>query len=130
LGFKWYFSTFANYQKTYGSIGGVMVTLLWFYVSGLAMLIGAEMNAIIEHASPLGKDPGEKVPGQHESEQLTAPATAHEGNARRLLSPGCVRPSEALIGGTALAIEVAALIIRHLRRIRRREHGTDGWASP
>ena len=61
LGFKWYVSAFADYQKTYGAIGGV-VALLWFYVSGLAILMGAEMNAVIEHASPMGKDPGEKVP--------------------------------------------------------------------
>src|SRR3977135_2021932 len=42
LGFKWYVSAFANYQKTYGAIGGVMVALLWLYVSGLAILMGAE----------------------------------------------------------------------------------------
>ena len=41
-----------------------MVLLLWFYVSSLAILVGAEMNAEIEHASPHGKEPGEKVPGQ------------------------------------------------------------------
>jgi membrane protein len=56
-------SAFGDYQKTYGAIGGVIVALLWFYVSGLAILMGAEMNAVIEHASPMGKDPGEKVPG-------------------------------------------------------------------
>jgi hypothetical protein len=37
---------------------------LWFYVSGLVILVGAEMNAEIEHASSQGKDPGEKVAGQ------------------------------------------------------------------
>jgi Predicted membrane protein len=62
LGFKWYVSAFAGYQKTYGAIGGVIVALLWLYVSGVALLMGAEMNAVIEHASPMGKDPGEKVP--------------------------------------------------------------------
>ena len=41
-----------------------MVLMLWFYISGLVILIGAEMNAVIEHASPYGKEPGEKVPGQ------------------------------------------------------------------
>jgi membrane protein len=61
LGFKWYVSGFGNYQKTYGAIGGVIVALLWLYVSGVAILMGAEMNAVIEHASPMGKDPGEKV---------------------------------------------------------------------
>jgi membrane protein len=54
-----------DYEETYGAIGAVMVLLLWFYVSGLVILIGAEVNAEIEHASLHGKDPGEKVPGQH-----------------------------------------------------------------
>src|SRR5262249_10639382 len=42
------------------AIGGVVVTLLWFYVSSLAILAGAELSAEIEHGSPYGKDPGEK----------------------------------------------------------------------
>jgi len=54
LAFKWYVSHFADYQKTYGAIGGVMVALLWFYVIGLAILIGAQLDATIEHASPDG----------------------------------------------------------------------------
>jgi len=66
LGFKFYVTRFAAYNATYGAIGGVIVLLLWFYVSALAVLIGAELNAEIEHASPLGKDPGEKVKGEKE----------------------------------------------------------------
>jgi hypothetical protein len=64
LGFKYYISTFGNYTETYGLIGGVMVLMLWFYLSGIAILVGAELNAEIEHASPHGKDVGEKVPGE------------------------------------------------------------------
>jgi membrane protein len=64
LGFKFYVSRFADYNETYGSLGGVIVLMLWFYLSSLAVLVGAEMNAEIEHASPHGKDPGEKVPGE------------------------------------------------------------------
>ena len=41
-----------------------MVLMLWFYCSGIALLLGAEMNAEIEHASPYGKDPGERVAGE------------------------------------------------------------------
>jgi membrane protein len=80
LGFKWYVSAFANYQKTYGAIGGVIVALLWLYVSGLAILMGAEMNAVIEHASPMGKDPGEKVPGERDASGVRrrTPALAEE----------------------------------------------------
>ena len=64
LGFKFYVTNFADYNATYGSLGGVIVLMLWFYITGVAILVGAEMNAEIEHASPHGKDPGEKVPGQ------------------------------------------------------------------
>jgi membrane protein len=64
LGFKFYIATMGGYTETYGAIGGVMVLMLWFYISGLVLLAGAEMNAEIEHASPYGKAPGEKVPGQ------------------------------------------------------------------
>jgi hypothetical protein len=64
LGFKYYVTNMGTYVETYGAIGGVMVLMLWFYISGLAILIGAEMNAEIEHASPYGKEAGEKVPGQ------------------------------------------------------------------
>jgi hypothetical protein len=38
--------------------------MLWFYLSGLAVLVGAELNAEIEHASPYDKDPGERVAGE------------------------------------------------------------------
>ncbi len=49
-----------------------MILLLWFYISGLVILVGAEMNAEIEHASPHGKDPGEKVAGQKRRIPITA----------------------------------------------------------
>ena len=64
LAFKFYIANFSNYTETYGAIGGVMVLMLWFYISGLVILFGAEMNAEIEHASPYGKADGEKVPGE------------------------------------------------------------------
>jgi len=48
--FKFYVANLANFNATYGAIGGVVVLLLWFYVSGLAILIGAELNGVIEQA--------------------------------------------------------------------------------
>jgi len=46
--FKYYVSHFGHYTATYGAIGAAIITMLWFYVSGLALLIGAELNAVID----------------------------------------------------------------------------------
>ncbi|MDB5350808.1 MAG: putative rane protein [Planctomycetota bacterium] len=64
LAFTWlfrvYIQHFANYDKTYGSLGGVMVLLFWFWVSSLVLLGAAQLNKVIEDASPLGKAFGQK----------------------------------------------------------------------
>jgi len=59
--FKIVVARFTDYQATYGAVGGVLVLLLWFYVSSIAVLVGAELNSEIEHASAQGKVPGEKT---------------------------------------------------------------------
>ena len=64
LAFKLYIAYFGTYNETYGAIGAVIVLMTWLYLSGMAILFGAEMNAEIEHASPHGKNVGEKVPGE------------------------------------------------------------------
>ncbi|MDQ5815514.1 MAG: YihY/virulence factor BrkB family protein [Actinomycetota bacterium] len=49
LGFGWYAnSSFANYNETYGPIGGVIVLIFWLYLSSIAILIGGEWNAEME----------------------------------------------------------------------------------
>ena len=50
FGFRIYIHFFDNYSVSYGSLGAVMILLVWLYVTGLACLIGAEINAVIEHA--------------------------------------------------------------------------------
>ena len=60
LVFKLYIANFTDYEGSYGTVGGVIVVLLWFYISGIAILTGAELNSEIEHASPYGKAPGQK----------------------------------------------------------------------
>jgi uncharacterized BrkB/YihY/UPF0761 family membrane protein len=62
LAFKVYIANFTDYNASYGAVGGVIVMLLWFYISGIALILGAEMNAAIEQASPYGKAPGQKSP--------------------------------------------------------------------
>ena len=61
LGFGVYVQNFADYNATYGSVGAIIVMLLYFYLSAAVLLFGAELNAIIEHHDPTGKDPGEKT---------------------------------------------------------------------
>ena len=62
LATKLYVANFSDYNAAYGSVGAVMVVLLWLYVSSIAVLIGAELNSEIEHASPHGKAAGQKTP--------------------------------------------------------------------
>ncbi|OAI93972.1 YihY/virulence factor BrkB family protein [Pseudomonas putida] len=71
LGFGYYVKTFADYNAMYGSIGAIIVLLLYFYISAAVLLLGAEMNAVIEHMSQEGKDPGEKQPGDGAPERAT-----------------------------------------------------------
>lgn len=49
-GFRFYLRFFNTYTATYGSLGAVMMLLVWLYVTGLAFLIGGEINAQIEQA--------------------------------------------------------------------------------
>lgn len=46
--FRFYVANMAQFNATYGAIGGVVVVLLWCYVSGLAILVGAELNGVID----------------------------------------------------------------------------------
>jgi len=48
LAFRVYVANFGNYSATYGSIGAVIVLMLWFYLAGLVMLVGAEIDALAE----------------------------------------------------------------------------------
>jgi len=63
-GFSQYVGHFGNYNVTYGSIGGVIVLMTWLYITGLIFILGGEINAIIEHASAEGKEPGARVAGE------------------------------------------------------------------
>ena len=60
IGFNYYVSNFADYNAMYGSIGAIIVLLFYFFISAAVLLFGAEINAVIEHHSPEGKDPGDK----------------------------------------------------------------------
>jgi membrane protein len=51
LGFRLYLHYFNTYSVTYGSLGAVVILLMWFYITGLMLLFGAEVNSKIEAAA-------------------------------------------------------------------------------
>jgi membrane protein len=62
--FRGYLHFFDTYSRTYGSLGAVIILLVWFYVTGLAFLIGGEINSQIEHAAAERGHPEAKAEGQ------------------------------------------------------------------
>jgi membrane protein len=107
-GFSKYVANFGSYDKTYGSLGGVIVLLLWMWISSLVVLGGAEMNAFIEHRSPEGKRAGAKRLEDAGMEPPMETALARPGEARA--EPGH-RPVGALFAA-AVALAAAFLIGR------------------
>ncbi|HUE86183.1 MAG TPA: YihY/virulence factor BrkB family protein [Vicinamibacterales bacterium] len=110
LAFRVYVVNFGSYNETYGAIGGIMVLLTWLYMTGLAIIVGAEMNAEIEHASPHGKEAGEKVPGQRKAigPRAARRSEEHRMGGERTPQPAAKplerpRTRAALTPGTALA---------------------------
>lgn len=62
--FRAYLHFFNTYSRTYGSLGAVMILMMWLYVTGFAFLLGGDINAQIEHAAARRGHPEAKAPGE------------------------------------------------------------------
>ena len=49
LGFSWYAENFGSFNKTYGSLGAVIGFMMWIWISAIVVLLGAELDAEMEH---------------------------------------------------------------------------------
>lgn len=89
LGGTWgltqYVEHFGRFNVAYGSIGGVIVLLLWLYLTAFAVLLGGELNAAIEHESKEGKRPGAREEGQAPLPPEERPSAAPPAAAKKAL---------------------------------------------
>jgi membrane protein len=60
--FSWYLASFANYNATYGSLGAAVGVMIWLWISTTVMLLGAELNAEIEHQTACDSTVGTEKP--------------------------------------------------------------------
>ena len=60
--FSWYLASFANYNATYGSLGAVVGLMIWLWISTIVVLLGAELNAEIEHQTARNSTVGADKP--------------------------------------------------------------------
>ena len=77
IAFRVYLHFFDSYSKTYGSLGAVIILMLWLYFTGAAVLIGGEINSEIENAAakrgePEAKEKGEKSPEDNQRGAMQA----------------------------------------------------------
>lgn len=80
--FSVYAENFGSYDKTYGAIGGMIVLMTWFYISGFVFILGGEVNALLEHASAEGKAKGARAAGEAPPPAVERPSIAAPGAAK------------------------------------------------
>jgi membrane protein len=61
LAFTWYTQSIGNYAATYGSVGAVIVLMLWLFIAGLAVLFGSEINVLIERRASGKQNAGQAI---------------------------------------------------------------------
>ena len=124
VGFKFYVVTFTDYEGSYGAVGGIIILLLWLYLSGLGILIGAELNAELEHATPHG---AEALTDAESGRRVIGPRAARLFERLRSNPPQPVAPSPSpgapetgrWAALTGLAFTAVVFAVRGPRRVVR-----------
>jgi len=91
--FGLYVSNFGNYNATYGALGGIVILLFWFYLTGFLLLLGMEINAYVARQKMPEQlaEEGARVP-DNETRTTAEPDRWHEEAARRT---GHIQPAPA-----------------------------------
>ncbi|MBV8687133.1 MAG: YihY/virulence factor BrkB family protein [Alphaproteobacteria bacterium] len=116
IGFGLYVSHFGSYNKTYGSLGGVVVFLTWLYLSAYIVIMGGELNSELERQQAMeAKDEPALAPAATPAPAATAPAIPPGSPAHRRRIPAAA----AILGGLVA-----------LRLLKRREKSYDRRFGP
>jgi membrane protein len=122
-GLRFYVARFTDYNATYGSIGGVILLMLWLYFTGIVLLLGAEVNAEIEHAAAARGEATAKLPGEHEPgggrdnvydlrpRVPAAPVMSEVGHLVRLRVEMLVAQVRGTLVSAAIAVAVAVVSV-------------------
>lgn len=98
-GFSYYVTNFANYGRTYGSLGAVIVLLLWLYISFYIVLLGAEINAELELQTAQDTTRGKSKPMGKRGAFVADNVAGGPGGHKRPASPVTADPASAKPGG-------------------------------
>jgi len=112
LSFRLYLFWFDSYRATYGSLGAVIVLMLWFYLSGAALLIGGDINAAIESAAAAAGRGDAKANGTRAEGETPPPREAP-------CPPPRPPPSLCQLWGSAQGLVAAVRLFVH--EVKRRE---------
>jgi membrane protein len=104
--FREYVLKFASYNRIYGSLGGVMALMFWFWLSSLVLLVAAEMNKVIEYAVTRTKKPTENTKSAGGKEEAPVvktdilPEAGPQGQATAVNPQTTIPPSQANSAGS------------------------------
>jgi membrane protein len=99
--FSWYVANFGSYNKTYGSLGAIIGFMTWIWISIIVVLVGAKLNAEMEHQTARDTTTGVQAAGRRRAQmadtvgaarpRLTAGEPGVLGHRGGRVTPCCLR---------------------------------------